>query len=139
VDFRRVGVTGFCWGGGTTWLACETFAQIRSGVTWYGRMAPAPGASPNQQRYWPIERVKDLKAPVLGLYGAKDALAAQIPAMREALAKAGAKGSEIIVYPDSGHGFHADYRDSYNAADAKDAWARMLSHFRANGVAPGPH
>jgi carboxymethylenebutenolidase len=54
--------------------------------------------------------------------------------MAEAIAKAGKKGSAIHVYPDAGHGFHADYRDSYNAADAQDGWARMLAHFKANGV-----
>ena len=76
---------------------------------------------------------------MLGLYGGKDALAAQVPAMRAALAAAHKQGSEIIVYPDAGHGFHADYRASYNRADADDGWARMLAHFRKNGVAPRPY
>jgi carboxymethylenebutenolidase len=99
-------------------------------------MVPPAGAAPNPNRLWPVERVEHLTAPILGLYGAKDGLAAQIPAMREALAKAHKTDSEIIVYPDAGHGFHADYRESYNAADAKDGWARMLAHFRRHGVAP---
>jgi len=136
VNTGRIAITGFCWGGGVTWLACEQFPAIRSGVAWYGRMAPTAGAPEDPKRYWPIKRVADLSAPVLGLYGAKDQLAAQVPAMRAALETAHKSGSEIIVYPDAGHGFHADYRVSYNAADAADGWARMLAHFKKNGVGP---
>jgi carboxymethylenebutenolidase len=43
--------------------------------------------------------------------------------------------SEIVVYPGAGHGFHADYRGSYNAEAAADGWARALIWLRANGVA----
>ena len=132
----RLAITGFCWGGGTTWLACEEFPQIKAGVAWYGRMVPpAPRGDP--ARLWPLERVAHLRAPVLGLYGAKDHLADGVPTMRAALAAADKTGSEIIVYPDAGHGFHADYRDSYNAADAKDGWVRMLAFFQAQGLGPG--
>ena len=138
VDGRKIAITGFCWGGGTTWLACEQFPQIKAGVAWYGRMAPAAGAKPDPKRLWPIEGVSHLSAPVLGLYGAKDGLAAQVPAMRQALAAARRTDTEIVVYPDAGHGFHADYRDSYNAADAKDGWMRMLAHFKKHGVGPKP-
>jgi carboxymethylenebutenolidase len=45
--------------------------------------------------------------------------------------------SEIIVYPEAGHGFHADYRASYDATAATDGWKRMLAFFRAYGVATG--
>ena len=41
---QRVGVTGFCWGGGVTWLACQEFREIRAGAAWYGRLAPPPNA-----------------------------------------------------------------------------------------------
>ena len=131
----RLAITGFCWGGGTTWLACEAFRQIKVGVAWYGRMVP-PAAGGDPARLWPLTRVAQLHAPVLGLYGAKDHLADGVPAMRAALAAAHKTDSEIIVYPDAGHGFHADYRDSYNPADAKDGWARMLAFFAAHGVGP---
>lgn len=136
VDGGKLAITGFCWGGGITWLACEQFRELKCGVAWYGRMAPPPGTAANPNRLWPIERVGHLTAPVLGLYGAKDGLAAQIPAMRQALASSHKIDSAIVIYPDAGHGFHADYRDSYNAADASDGWARMLAHFRRHGVAP---
>ncbi len=56
--------------------------------------------------------------------------------MEAALKAAGKTGSSIHVYPDAGHGFHADYRDSYVEADAKDGWSRLLAFFAANGVAP---
>ncbi len=134
VDPARVAITGFCWGGGVAWLACEEVAGLRAGVAWYGRMAPPAGAAPDPKRLWPIQGVGHLRAPVLGLYGGLDGLAAQVPAMRAALSAAGDHGSDIVVYPDAGHGFHADYRDSYNPTAAGDAWARMLAHFKANGV-----
>ena len=54
--------------------------------------------------------------------------------MQDELKKAGSK-SEIRVYADAGHGFNADFRNSYREADAKDGWARMLAWFKANGVA----
>ncbi|MFX5689071.1 dienelactone hydrolase family protein, partial [Acinetobacter baumannii] len=78
----------------------------------------------------------DLKAPVLGLYGGLDQGIPQsdVSAMLDALKAAGKTGSDRHVYADAQHGFHADYRASYNEADAKDGWARMLAHFKANGV-----
>ena len=51
--------------------------------------------------------------------------------MRADLAKAG-KRAELVVYPESGHAFHADYRPSYRAEDAADGWARLLAWFKAN-------
>jgi carboxymethylenebutenolidase len=127
-------VTGFCWGGGFTWLACESFPDFKAGVAWYGRMAPPKSGDP--RHLWPVDLATKLHAPVLGLYGGQDGLAAQVPAMRAALAAAGKTQSRIIVYPDAGHGFHADYRSSYVAADAKDGWTRLLAFFAAHGVAP---
>ena len=132
----RVGVTGFCWGGGVTWLACESFTEFKAGAAWYGRLAPAPGAAAVPGQMWPIQMVSQLHAPVLGLYAGKDQLTTAVPAMREALAAAGKSGSEIIIYPEANHGFHADYRPTYDEAAAKDGWTRLLAHFRKNGVRP---
>ncbi|HEX7761721.1 MAG TPA: dienelactone hydrolase family protein [Caulobacteraceae bacterium] len=139
VDAGKLAVTGYCWGGGETWLACEEFADFKAGTAWYGRMTPPAGAPDDPKRYWPIQRVAHLHAPVLGLYGAKDALSQQVPAMNEALKAAGKTDTQIVVYPDAGHGFHADYRASYVEADAKDGWAKMLAHFAAHGVGPKAH
>src|SRR3954468_17276129 len=121
----RIGITGFCWGGAVVWRSAVGAPHLRTGVAWYGQLKPL------------IARAAELKAPVLGLYGALDQGIPQtdVEAMRAALKAAGKTGSDIRVYPDAEHGFHADYRASYNEADAKDGWARMLAHFHANGVA----
>lgn len=134
-DPAKIAVTGFCWGGSKVWLAAERFPQIKAGCAWYGGLAA--GKTPNPGTPAPIELAASLKAPVLGLYGGKDKgiPIADIAAMRAAL-KAAGKTSEIIVYPDAEHGFAADYRPSYNAAAAKDGWAKMLDHFAKHGVAP---
>jgi carboxymethylenebutenolidase len=137
VDRTRTAVTGFCWGGGETWLACEEFAQFRAGAAWYGRLARPPSQAASPNTYWPIERVASLHCPVLGLYAGRDQLTASVPAMREALAAAGKTGSEIVVYPNAQHGFLADYRPTYDANAARDGWTRMLIHFRTHGAAPG--
>ena len=137
VDYSKLAVTGFCWGGGVVWLASERFGAFKAGAAWYGRLAPAPDAKPDPDRLWPVQLAPTLKAPVLGLYAGKDPLSNAIPAMKAALAAAGKSGSEFILYPDAQHGFHADYRPSYNEADAKDGWTRMLAHFARNGVEPG--
>jgi carboxymethylenebutenolidase len=131
-DMKRLGVTGFCWGGGATWLCCERFPEFKAGVAWYG-----PLKAGNYPRTPPIDLVKDLHAPVLGLYGGQDKgiPQADVDAMNAALKAAGKTGSQIIVYPDAQHGFLADYRPSYNAKDAADAWAKMLAHFKKYGVA----
>jgi carboxymethylenebutenolidase len=130
----KVGITGFCWGGKVVWQACARFAAIDAGVAWYGRLAPAPDASPAQVsagQPWPVDVAADLKAPVLGLYGGRDQgiPLASVEQMRQALARAGQTGSEIVVYDDAPHGFHADYRASYVAADAKHGWDRLTALF----------
>jgi carboxymethylenebutenolidase len=131
-DMKRMGVTGFCWGGGATWLCCERFPEFKAGVAWYG-----PLKAGNYPRTPPIDLVKDLHAPVLGLYGGQDKgiPQADVDAMNAALKAAGKTGSEIIVYADAQHGFLADYRPSYNAKDSADGWAKMLVHFKKYGVA----
>ena len=82
--------------------------------------------------------MKDLKAPVLGLYGAADTGIPNdsVEKMREAL-KTGspaAQKSRIELYPDTPHGFNADYRPSFRKDQAEDAWKKALAWFKANGV-----
>ena len=132
----KVGITGFCWGGKVVWQATARFATIDAGVAWYGRLAPAPDATPEQTtagQPWPVDVAGDLKAPVLGLYGERDGgiPLASVEAMNAALRREGAEGSEVIVYPGAQHGFHADYRPSYSAADAEDGWTKLLALFEA--------
>jgi carboxymethylenebutenolidase len=138
VNGRKIAITGFCWGGKVVWNACETFPDLKAGAAWYGQLAPPAGAKPDPDhpRLWPVEHAAELHCPVLGLYGGKDPLSQAVPAMREALKAAGKTSTEIMVYEDAGHGFHADYRSSYVEADARDGWMRLLAFFAANGVAP---
>ncbi|OSZ67091.1 hypothetical protein CAP39_11670 [Sphingomonas sp. IBVSS1] len=130
VNGKKLAITGFCWGGAVTWMAAARFPQLKAGGAWYGRIKGDPGA---EGRKWPLEIASELKAPVLGLYGALDKgiPVADVEAMQAALK--GSK-SQIILYPEADHGFLADYRPSYNAAAGQDAWAKLLAHFKANGV-----
>lgn len=132
----RVGITGWCWGGKVVWQAAARFAAIDAGVAWYGRLAPPASATPEQVAAgapWPVDLADDLKAPVLGLYGEADRGIPldSVEAMRTALQRTGQADSRIDVYPAAPHGFHADYRDSYRAADAADGWAKLLALFEA--------
>ncbi|MBI2962295.1 MAG: dienelactone hydrolase family protein [Deltaproteobacteria bacterium] len=132
-DIRRLGITGFCWGGRIVWLYAAHSARLRAGVAWYGRLA---GATSDRQPRYPIDVAGELRAPVLGLYGGADPgiPLADVEKMRVALQAAG-KPSEIVVYADAPHGFHADYRPSYRAEAAQDGWRRLQAWFRAHGVA----
>jgi carboxymethylenebutenolidase len=131
---EKTGVTGFCWGGKVVWQACARFAQMDAGAAWYGRLAPAATATPEQAaagQPWPVDLADDLKCPVIGLYGGQDRgiPVTSVEAMRAALQRAGQTDSTITVYPDAPHAFHADYRDSYRAADAADGWTKLLTFF----------
>jgi carboxymethylenebutenolidase len=131
-DTNRLAITGFCWGGRIVWLYAAHSDALKAGAAWYGKLATPP--SPLQPSS-PITAAKDLKAPVLGLYGGKDQGIPldTVEMMRDAI-RAANKPSEIHVYPDAEHGFNADYRPSYNEVDAKDGWKRMLEFFRKHGA-----
>jgi carboxymethylenebutenolidase len=131
-DASKLAITGFCWGGRIVWMYAAHNPNLKAGVAWYGRLiTPPTEMAPTN----PIDVADKLKAPVLGLYGGKDQGIPQesVEKMRAALKAAGSKSS-ITVYPEAGHGFHADYRPSYREVDAKDAWQRMLIWFKKNGV-----
>jgi len=134
-----LGITGFCWGGTVVWMACARFPQLKAGVAWYGRLAAptTPEGTTPAPRPWPVDIAGQLKAGVLGLYAQNDRGIPidSVETMRDALQEAdNPKGSEIIIYPGVSHGFHADYRESYNAEAATDGWARMLAWFRRHGA-----
>jgi carboxymethylenebutenolidase len=132
-DTAKLGITGFCWGGRIVWLYAAHNKDLKAGVAWYGRLVNKPT---DLQPKNPIDLVAELKAPVLGLYGAADTgiPVESVEQMREALKKAG-KTAEIVVYPDTPHAFHADYRPSYRKEAAEDGWKRLLAWFKKNGVA----
>jgi carboxymethylenebutenolidase len=131
-DTTRLGITGFCWGGRITWLYAAHNPRIKAGVAWYGRINnPVTPQTPKH----PIDLAAQIKPPVLGLYGGKDQgiPLSDVDDMNAALKKAGGK-SQIHVYPDAPHAFHADYRPSYRQAEAEDGWQRMRDWFKANGL-----
>ena len=129
-DTTRLGVTGFCWGGRATWLYAAHNPAVKAAVAWYGLLAP-PMWNPKSASV--LKEVKRLKAPVLGLFGEKDDFITQgdIATLKTELR--GGK-SEVVVYPGVQHGFHADYRPSYNRAAAEDGWRRLQEWFKAHGV-----
>lgn len=131
-DVSRAAITGFCWGGRIVWLYAAHNPRLKAGVAWYGRLADA--ASDLTPRH-PIDIAAQLKVPVLGLYGGQDAgiPLSDVARMREAL-KSGKSGSEIVVYPEAPHAFHADYRPSYRKEAAEDGWKRMLAWFKKHGA-----
>lgn len=132
-DTSKLGITGFCWGGRQVWLYAAHNPELKAGIAWYGPLQrPKNDMTPDN----PIDLVNRINPPILGLYGGADPgiPMAQIDAMRAAL-KAADKPSEIIVYPDTPHGFNADYRPSYRPQQAKDGWKRMLAWFKQHGVA----
>lgn len=132
-DTTKLGVTGFCWGGRIVWLYSAHNKNLKAGVAWYGRLKT--DTDPLHPKN-PIDLVNSLNAPVLGLYGAADPGIPNetVEQMQKAL-KAAGKPSEIILYPDTPHGFHADYRTSYSKDKAEDGWKRLLEWFKKNGVA----
>lgn len=134
-DLKRVGITGFCWGGRETWLYAAHNKSIKAGVAWYGRLV---GTASDLTPKHPVDIAAQLNGPVLGLYGEADTGISQesIAQMKQALAagNANAKASQFVVYKDAPHAFHADYRPSYRKEAAEDGWKRALAWFKLNGV-----
>ncbi|HEY0294651.1 MAG TPA: dienelactone hydrolase family protein [Bordetella sp.] len=132
---EKMGIIGFCWGGRQVWLYTMHNPKLKAAAIFYGPLAGAPTAL---QPASVLSQVDKVAVPVLGAYGGKDAGISQddIDKMRVALANgpAPAKASRIDVYPDAGHGFHADYRPSYNKADAELAWKRAMDWFADHGL-----
>jgi carboxymethylenebutenolidase len=134
-----IGITGFCWGGTVVWMAAAQIPEVKAGVAWYGRLVrPQAGSwGAEEERPWPYDIAATIHAPVLGLYAENDRgiPLESVEQMRAALMAAdNPTNSQIIVYPGVGHGFHADYRESYNAEAAADGWRRALAWFREHGV-----
>ena len=130
-DSAKLGITGFCWGGRVVWLYAEHNPDLKTAVSWYGVDRPASELQPKN----PADLAADLKCPILAFYAGQDQfIPKDVIEKREQACKAAGKTCESKVYPDAQHGFNADYRPSYNAADAKDAWARMLAWFKEHGV-----
>ena len=127
-NIQKLGITGFCWGGRITWLYAAQNYNVKAGVAWYGRLV---GESTALTPKHPVDIAKNLQVPVLGLYGGKDTGISldTVEQMRDRL-KGCSTNSEIIVYPEAPHAFHADYRPSYRQQDAEDGWKRLQAWFK---------
>jgi carboxymethylenebutenolidase len=114
----KLGVTGFCWGGGTTnFLATTLGADMHAGVPYYGAAAATA-------------EVPKIKAPLLIQFAETDAgINGMWPAYEAALKAAGAK-YEAHTYPGTQHGFHNNSTPRYNEAAAKLSWERTVAHFK---------
>ncbi len=132
-DVSKLGITGFCWGGRIVWLYAAHSARLKAGVAWYGRLV---GQANDLTPKYPIDLVSALKAPVLGLYGGADSgiPTESVEQMRTAVQAAG-NPSQIVLYPDTPHGFNADYRPSYRKEQAQDGWKRLQEWFKKYGAA----
>lgn len=117
VDGSRLGVTGWCMGGGYTWrVATQAGSRIKAAVPWYG---------PN-----PPSGVENIAAPVFAIYGELDQrINAGIPAITEQMERYG-KHFEKKIYPGAQHAFNNDTNpERYNPEQAKIAWNDMLRFF----------
>jgi carboxymethylenebutenolidase len=134
-DVKRAAITGFCWGGRITWLYAA-HAPVKAGVAWYGRLAGEPNALQPRN---PVDVAAQLRAPVLGLYGGADPGIPldTVDKMKAVLATGtpAARASQFVVYADTPHAFHADYRPSYRQGPAEDGYKRALAWMQANGAA----
>jgi carboxymethylenebutenolidase len=116
----KLGVTGFCWGGGTTnYLAVALGADMQAGVPYYGAAPETAG-------------VAKIKAPLLIQYAENDpGVDGMWPAYEAALKAAGAS-YQMYMYPGTLHGFHNNSTPRYNEAAAKLAWERTIAFFKKN-------
>ncbi|MBL8706958.1 MAG: dienelactone hydrolase family protein [Rhodospirillales bacterium] len=114
----RLGVTGFCWGGGTTnWLAAQLGADMQAGVPFYGVAAET-------------DSVTRIKAPLsIQLAQTDERVNATYPAYEAALKAAGV-AYELHTYPGTQHGFHNNSTPRYDEAAAKLAWERTVAWFK---------
>jgi carboxymethylenebutenolidase len=125
VDGARTGVVGFCMGG-TVALVVAARRAVGAAVTFYGG-----GVAEGRFGFGPlVEEATRLHCPWLGLYGDLDRgiPADDVERLRTAAASSG-QSTEIVRYPDAGHGFHNDARPAYHAESARDAWSRTLRWF----------
>lgn len=117
---KRVGVIGFCMGGGLAWHGGARLKGI-------GALVPCYGGCPELA----VEDVAKFEAPVLGIYGELDQGVTPAVAQRraETMDAAGIR-HQTIIYPDAQHAFMNDSRPNYQPEAAEDAFQRILDFFR---------
>lgn len=116
VNAARLGVTGFCFGGGYTWRLATQRADVKAAVPFYG---PSP----------PLADVPKIKAAVLGIYGALDTRITGAVGDLETALKSASITYELKIYDGADHAFHNDTGTRYKAAAARDAWQRASAWF----------
>ncbi|HEY2986685.1 MAG TPA: dienelactone hydrolase family protein [Candidatus Binatia bacterium] len=116
---ERIGVVGFCWGGGHAFMMATRLPKLRAAAIFYGR---------NPE---PLELVKNIRAELLVVHGETDVnLTRHVPQLEAALKDYG-KSYEVKIYPGAGHAFHNDTSErSYHPEAARAAWQQTLSLFR---------
>lgn len=115
-DKAKVGMVGFCYGGGVTWRVATKTPELLAAVPFYG-----PAAK--------VEEVPGLNAAVLAIYAEQDERINAGIADIEAAMKQNNKTFEKIIYPGVNHAFHNDTGARYNREQAKAAWAKTLEWF----------
>ena len=126
-DTAKLGMTGFCWGGRIVYMYAAHNPSVKAAVAWYGPVA----RSYHEGDRTPMDVAPNIKAPVLGLYGGADpGIPPDTTKQIDAEMKAAGKKDEIVTYPDTPHGFFADYRPSYRKDASEDAWRRMTAWFK---------
>jgi carboxymethylenebutenolidase len=128
-DAASVGVVGYCMGGAVS-LYADTLGLVGAAASFYGGgvVAGRFGLAPL------VELAPTLRAPWLGLYGDLDQgiPPEQVEALREA-ARSASVSTEVVRYPEAGHGFNCDARPgAFNAPAAADATSRTLAFFAAH-------
>jgi carboxymethylenebutenolidase len=117
VDGKRIGMNGYCFGGGVTWDVATQLPELKAAVPFYGR---APDLS----------QVPNIQAAVLGVYGELDSrINAGIEALEQALQDSGVT-HQINIYPGANHAFHNDTGGRYVQEQATQAWQDMLAWFK---------
>lgn len=127
-----VGMMGFCMGGQYTLLAACTLSGLGAAVSFYGMIRYPPGLDPEKKPRAPLDVAAELRCPLLGLYGAEDALIPleDVRAFEEA-ARASGQPVEFRVYEEAGHAFLNDTQpERYRPEAAADAWRRAVAFLR---------
>jgi carboxymethylenebutenolidase len=114
---ERVGMVGFCFGGGVTWQVAIHMPELKAAVPFYGPLPPA-------------DQVASIQAAVLAFYGGKDQRINQSIPPVEAAMQQNHKTFEKVIYPDADHAFHNDTGPRYDPEAAQDAWSRTLDWFK---------
>ncbi|MCA9867506.1 MAG: dienelactone hydrolase family protein [Anaerolineae bacterium] len=122
VSPKKIGLVGFCMGGGLAWHGAAKLEGIGAAVPCYGG---GPEMTP--------EEAAGIRAPILAIYGELDqGVSPRVAQHRAALMDAAGVSQETIIYPGAQHAFMNDQRPAYHPEAAEDAWRRIVAHFREN-------